>query len=77
MTILWTQGISVVWLSVGCPARLIVPEEVACCCIEVVQLGDPVCKQRVVKLMVNRPCNHLPDVAQQLVVTVFVRWTLW
>jgi hypothetical protein len=45
---------------------LVVLEEVACCCIEVVQLGDQVHEQRIVKAMVNMPCNHLPDVAQQL-----------
>jgi hypothetical protein len=32
---------------------LVVLEEVACCCIEVVQLGDPVHEQRIVKAMVN------------------------
>jgi hypothetical protein len=25
--------------------------------------------------MVNRPCNHLPDIAQQLIVIFFVGWT--
>jgi hypothetical protein len=50
-------------------------EEVACCCIEVIHLVDPVFKQRIVKVMVNRPCNHMPDVAQQVVDTFLFRWT--
>jgi hypothetical protein len=25
--------------------------------------------------MVNRSCNHLPDIAQQLIVIFFVGWT--
>jgi hypothetical protein len=63
-------GLVISWLS-----GIVVPEEVACCCIEVIQLGDPVHEQRVVQVMVNRPCNHLPDIAQQLIVIFFVGWT--
>jgi hypothetical protein len=41
-------------------------EEAACCCIEVIHLAEPVLEQRIAKEMVNRPCKHMPDIAQQL-----------
>jgi hypothetical protein len=42
-------------------------EEVPCCCIEIVCLAEPVLEQIIIKVMVNRPCKCMPDVAQQLI----------
>jgi hypothetical protein len=36
---------------------------------------EPVCKQRIVKVMVDRPSDHMPDTAQQLIDTFFFGWT--
>jgi hypothetical protein len=50
-------------------------EEVLGCCIENIHLAEPILKQTIVKVMLNRACKCMPDVVQQLVDMVHLGWT--